>query len=425
MATEPRLGPIPLGQQEDVRRALLDRIAHSPAFQKSNRLRELLLFLGEHALTQSDLPIREQEIGVGVFGREANYDTSQDTLVRVQASHLRKKLQQYFEEEGKAEPLLVEIPKGSYTLIFQRRAEPEILLAPIETPFRRRPTLILGILSFLLLAACGWLAIQNADLRRKTEFGMGPKPEVDRLWRQLFDNGRHTYIVLADGNLVVLEDNIKRDISLQDYENRAFERLATRYIEDADRRTLVLNVVGRHYTSMADARIAQRMGLLFASNGAVLESVLSRDLSLQQTASHNTILLGSRRANPWVTLYEDKLNFQTVFEETPRVAYFRNNNPRAGEPAEYRGQWSKLGFCRVAYLPSSKGAGNVVLISGTDVPSTEAGGEFFTGENSIRELRRALGVSGSEPLPHFEVLLQAQLISGGVAQFHVVATRRR
>src|SRR4051794_13826764 len=81
-------------------RELLHRVAGSAQFQKSKRLRDLLLYVGERSLHDPQCILREQEIGVDVLGRPPDYDTSHDTLVRVQVSQLRKKLQEYFAVEG-------------------------------------------------------------------------------------------------------------------------------------------------------------------------------------------------------------------------------------------------------------------------------------------------------------------------------------
>ncbi len=416
----------------DPRRTLLLRVASSPPFQKSNRLRELLLFVGEHSLSHGELHLREQEIGVAVFGRRENYDTSQDTLVRVQASQLRKKLQQYFEEEGREEPLVVELPKGSYALHFRPRELPAVASAAAEegagAPGRdryRRPLIATSLAAGVLLAICIALLLHNNSLRRRAEFAMGPKPSVDRLWKQMFDNGLHSYLVLADANLVVFEDAIKQHVSLPDYQNKEFRRLAEQRIEDPAIRALVLNVVNRNHTSMADTGVMRKIALMFASNALPFDVINAREATINQVTSHsNSILMGSRRANPWVTLYEDKLNFRTVFEESPKVAYFVNQSPQPGEQPEYRGVWAQRGFCRVAYLPGAKGNGLVLLISGTDIQSTEAGGEFLTSENSIRRLRESFGLRGNEPMPHFEVLLQTRLLNSTVAEFEIVAKRR-
>jgi len=118
----------------------LHRVARSAPFEKSNRLRELLLFLGERSLQDPNGVLREQEIGVEVLGRPPDYDTSHDTLVRVQISHLRRKLQEYFASQGRDEPLIIDIPRGRYVPVFRSRAEapPEVeskkSAAPMLTP---------------------------------------------------------------------------------------------------------------------------------------------------------------------------------------------------------------------------------------------------------------------------------------------------
>ena len=66
--------------------------------------------------------IHEQEVGHKVFGRPRDYDTGSDNIVRVHASMLRKRLEQYFAEDGAAEPVIVEIPRGNYAPVFHERA---------------------------------------------------------------------------------------------------------------------------------------------------------------------------------------------------------------------------------------------------------------------------------------------------------------
>ena len=409
----------------DERWTLLQRVAASTAFQKSNRLRELLLYAGERSLHSPEVPVREHEIGVEVFGRPASYDTSQDTLVRVHASQLRKKLQQHFTEDGLSEPLLIEMPKGGYSLTFRRREpelEPELVV--LSPPQRRNPWwAVLIAISLLSTLASGLLLVQNFSLRRRAEFGMGSQPSIDAFWRQVFGNGRHNYIVAADANLVVFEDAIKQHVSLQDYQAKAFERIAQARIADPEKRALILNLL-RPYTGMADTNIARRISLVSAANGLLTEIVFARDLTVNQVSDHNTILLGSRRANPWVTLFEDRLNFHTVFEEAPKQAWFENRSPKPGEQSTYRGRWGRLSFCRVAFISNPKGTGNVLLISGTDVQSTEAGGEFVTREEWVRKLRPLLGVAEGQPLPYFEVLLQGELVSQSIPRFQISAWRR-
>lgn len=400
---------------------LLHRVAASTLFQKSNRLRELLLFVGERALVAPDASMREQDIGVEVFGRTAGYDTSQDTLVRVQASQLRKKLQQYFAEDGKEEPMVIDLPKGGYVPVFKAREA----AAPPEPPPPPRRAWLPWAAAVLLALLSGILLFQNANLRSRAEFGVGPAPTTTRFWQRVLGNGMHSYLVLSDANLVVFEDAIGRHVDIQEYQSKAFESLATSRIQDPAMRMLMLNLVGRVYTGQSDAIVARKLSLVCAASDLRLDVVNAREMSASQIAAHNTILLGSRRANPWLNLFEDKLNYRAGFEESPRLAYFTNEAPKPGEEREYRGHFGRLGYCRVAFLPNAKGSGNVMLITGTDVASTDAGGEFVTSDTWLRVLRRALNLREDEPFPHFEALLRGQVVNNSVPQFQFVTARRR
>jgi hypothetical protein len=231
----------------------------------------------------------------------------------------------------------------------------------------------------ILALVCGILLFQNATLRRRAGLGMGPTPHLARFWRQMFGAGGPTYLVLSDANLVVFEDAIRRHLTIQEYQNRLFESVANEAIQDQEKRTLMLNLVGRVYTGFSDAIAARRIGLVCAASELPLDVVIARETTAAQVSSHNTILLGSRRANPWVNLYEDKLNFRTGFAEAPRAAYFS---------------------------------------------STDAGSDFITSEKRIRALREGLGLRDSDPFPYFEVLLRGPVVNNSVPQFQVVAVRR-
>jgi hypothetical protein len=408
--------------EEAHKRALLARIAGSAVFQKSQRARELLEYLGQRTIEDPDRPPREQEIGVAVFGRPPGYDTTQDTLVRVQASHLRKKIEQYFEEEGRGERLRVRLAKGSYALQFY---EYEPGLDPATpVPFLDRRPRLGWALALLLLAVCAALLVWNRRLESRLDAGLGPHPSVDRLWRQMFANGHQTHLLLSDLGLLPLQDALQHHVSLEQYQNRGFGALAEKEIADPVLRSAVLSFFNRYPTTIADATAARRLGLLFALNGLPLDVLSARDANMNMVAAGNVVLLGSRRGNPWVGVYENQLNFQTVFTEPPRRASFRNSNPLPGEQPEYPVEWGRIGYCRVAYLDSLKAGGTALLISGTDVNSSDAGVEFITTESWVRQLRQRLG-TGSGTVPHFEVLLKTYLARSSVSRFELVSVRRK
>src|SRR5437870_10905766 len=122
----------------EAERALVQRILSSRCFEKSARMRELLAYVCGRALNEPQADICEQDIGCALFNRPAGYDTNQDNIVRVNASHLRKKLETYFASEGSMEMLVVDLPKGHYRPRFHERPASGQLhpvhLAPARQP---------------------------------------------------------------------------------------------------------------------------------------------------------------------------------------------------------------------------------------------------------------------------------------------------
>jgi hypothetical protein len=127
-----------LSDVKEQRRQLVQQVASSQYFAKSARLREMLLYVCDRVLDHQVGEIHEQEVGRRVFGRPADYDTAADNTVRVHASMLRKRVEQYFANEGLDEPVIIEIPRGNYAPVFRPRSTK--LVAP-ELPNPDRPAL--------------------------------------------------------------------------------------------------------------------------------------------------------------------------------------------------------------------------------------------------------------------------------------------
>jgi tetratricopeptide (TPR) repeat protein len=106
------------GFAEAAIRAQLERLEDSRAFARSPRLLHLLIYLVEHSLTASDRDLHEAIIGIEHFQRGNDFDCQRDTIVRVNARRLRDRLAGYYREEGAADPIRFEIPKGRYRVLF-------------------------------------------------------------------------------------------------------------------------------------------------------------------------------------------------------------------------------------------------------------------------------------------------------------------
>ncbi len=121
MISDPQNGAHSFSPEDRLR--VLEGAAASSNLKRAARLREFLLYIGRKSIEDNVADLHEQEIGHTVFGRKESYDTSQDNIVRVSATELRKRVDTYFATEGKDEPLIFEIPRGSYTPVFRMRLQ--------------------------------------------------------------------------------------------------------------------------------------------------------------------------------------------------------------------------------------------------------------------------------------------------------------
>src|ERR1700752_764484 len=100
----------------------IDKLAGSRALHGSESLCKLLRYLAMHALDHPGTPLKEYQIATEVFGRPADFDPQVDSTIRVQAGRLRAKMAEYYSSEGAEDPIVVELPKGTYVLAFHHRA---------------------------------------------------------------------------------------------------------------------------------------------------------------------------------------------------------------------------------------------------------------------------------------------------------------
>lgn len=132
-------------------RAQLARILESRIFVQSERLRRFLRLTVERTLAGKADQIKEYALGRDVFDRGRDFDPRIDSIVRVEAGRLRRKLRQYYEELGSADPVLIEFQQGSYVPAFRYTA-PAPAPPSVAPPRPERPSLnprTVAVLPFL------------------------------------------------------------------------------------------------------------------------------------------------------------------------------------------------------------------------------------------------------------------------------------
>jgi hypothetical protein len=92
----------------------LERILANPLFRNSRRYPNLLRYVVEQTLQGQTALLKERTLGIEVFGREPDYDTNLDPVVRTTAGEIRKRIAQYYHEPGRENEIRIDLPLGSY-----------------------------------------------------------------------------------------------------------------------------------------------------------------------------------------------------------------------------------------------------------------------------------------------------------------------
>jgi len=425
----------------DTRKSLVERVAGSRYLSRSARLRDLLLYLSDRVLDEHATEIHEQEVGHKVFGRSKDYDTSSDNIVRVHASMLRKRLDQYFAAEGAGEPLILEIPKGNYAPAFRMRAEPEIEtppasapsgldaapevipLPPVESPARRNPAWLVGALAFTTVLFAGatlFLALRPGG--RQGSLAALSAPSLKLLWSSVFQPGRATDIVLDDAGVALYQELTGKRLLLSEYFDRSYLRGVPAAAAQAGLNERAASaIVLRRHSNFADANLLWK---LFQMPGGESNPNLrfARDYSFRELKADDAILLGNSQSNPWVEPFEAKLGLRWVFDSAADV-YYPVDSWTGNKSYLSRESDSHEGYCGVSLLPNLGGSGNVLLIAGTGGSAVNACAAFLADEQAVSGLRRRLPPARDKAFPYFEALIQVKGRSASVRDSTIVIAR--
>ena len=103
-------------------RAELESMLKAPIFTQSNRCKRFLSHVVIQTLAGNAGELKERTVGIAVFDRTNDYDTGDDSIVRVTANEVRKRLSQYYGQSADVHLIQIELPRGSYVPEFRIQA---------------------------------------------------------------------------------------------------------------------------------------------------------------------------------------------------------------------------------------------------------------------------------------------------------------
>lgn len=395
-------------------------------------MRDLLQHISERAIRGRGFELTEQHIGESLFHKPSGYSPLEDSSVRVHARQLRLKLHEYFNEDGRNETMVVEIPKGSYVPIFRpvtahSPSLQEVHAAPALPPSVQRftwiPWLLVGALAILCIA----LAIsRRSPVGSVKAAGIPPWP-----FSEVFDQRHQTTLVVADSNYGMQRILTGERGSLDQYLHQELANspdisklgpAGSRFRSYVSESTL---------TSFAD--VADVFSLLKAA-GTFQNQVTvryPRELRIRDLDHENFVFIGSPGSNPWVSLFQDRLNFRESEEAVgDSMKAFVNTSPLPGEKPRYEGlRWTGTvgeDYATISLLPNPTHDGTILMLQGLQQEGTEAAGRFLADEVNRKQLLNALGLSANDLNEHiwFEALIRSRTVSGAPNSTTLIAARR-
>ncbi len=276
----------------------------------------------------------------------------------------------------------------------------------------------LSTLCLVLAVLCSWLALRSPAPRIQGE-------TLRQFWTAFAPEGTQTTVVVADSTFSALQDMLRRPISLEEYVARTYRAELDRPQHSAEMKGVLRYLMERRYTSLADVMMLRRLWISGVLDPARVSVAYSRDLNLRNLQRGNLILVGSRRAIPWVDLFDNSLDFHFAYDEGDRNVIVHNRKPREGEFTQLRLENPTITgtverFSVVASLPNPSGGGNVLIFSGQEMSGTEAAANLVTTETSLRDLVNRLPPARNG-VPYFEALLKVKHVEYTTQSYEIIA----
>ncbi len=415
-------------------------VAASRGLSRSSLLPRFLLYICEQSLRGNARQLTEQRIGTFIFNRAPDYNPGEDNIVRSYARTLRRRLEEYFETEGRDEPMRIVIPRGGYVPIFETvtpaprlSSNPAAALPPLrEAPQPRlwettsAPRIpasrsswrfaLLGFCLGVLLSAGVWMLLRPT---RETQ----PQSPSHAIWAELFRQNHNSLIVPADSGLGILENISGQAISLQEYVNGAYPA-GTKSTPGSNPGALA-DLRNQRYTSMVDLDITTRLMQLPEVARSRPEIRYARSITTEDLKSSDVILIGSVHSNPWVSLFEDKLNFKLQYLPEVDQSFVLNSHPTGNEQKQYRngnGDTSNQTYGVIDYLPNLDGSGHILIIQGLNMAATQAAADTLFHPGAMEPiLKQALRPDGT--LRPFELLIKTRSIGATDPGAQIISAR--
>lgn len=322
---------------------------------------------------------------------------------------------------------------GLISVVMPKPVSADVTLAGLENARSTGPNgrhwlslvSVLAVLNFALLGILFYGIVWMRSSRTQIpSASVSPVAPVSvNPWSAIFSSPNPTHLIASDPDIDEIQILTSSSISVSDYANHIYipaQKALTPEVRD-----ICLNLLHGHRAALVDTQVAAEVAALAQSNSRKIEVQGARSLQFSNLKTDdNFIFLGSPRSDPWVSVFDDQLDFRFAIDNAGFES-IRNFHPRPHEQIEYvpsgGGGATGQSFAIIAFVRNPDQHGQILLLAGANAEGTQSAGKLVTDLPRLSMELRKCGISPSGPLQHFELLLHVKMMASSASEYDVVA----
>jgi hypothetical protein len=351
--THSKTGQPELGWQDPANRGLveqeLEAILSSPGFRSSRRCHDFLRFVVQQTLAGSSASIKERSIAITVFGRPDDYEPAVDSIVRVKAAEVRKKLVEYYGAHP-AGRFRIDLQPGNYV--------PSFVPVPVASSKRPKRWMVAAIAAGALAIAVPSLAWLWAATTAKNR--------LEQIWDPMISH--KGAVLLAMPSPTIQELYQGKPVTMEQY-----------------------------YVGEGAAYGAAIFAGILGGHRQPYQVKIGREVSFVDLRRQPTVLLGAYSSPLTLDLTQGlRYRFRVVGDDWSRSAILDSQDPSRSwaEPSFGRPSVEiQESFSMVVRLIDSGIGQPLIIAAGITARGTHTAVEFLSSESALADFTRRAGDS--------------------------------